>query len=85
MVKAILINDNGVSSQAEQIVGTTKEAIVRYVENEAKKLCNEQGYTITKEDDYKFEVKFVDKRFNNLVTTTTVHFNFNVMYATLVN
>ena len=83
MVKAILVYDDIFSSQAGEIVGTTREAIENYVKQKTEKLCNEQGYNITKSDEYKFEVKFVDKRDNTLVTTTTVHFN--AMMTTLVN
>jgi len=83
MIRAMMINDNGISSQAGEIVGTTREAIENYVKQKTEKLCNGQGYIITKNDEYKFEVKFVDKRDNTLVTTTTVHFN--AMMTTLVN
>lgn len=83
MVKAILVNNNEISSQAGYIVGTTREAIINFVNGQAEKFSNESGYNVTEDNEYKYEVKFINKRDNCFITTITVHFN--VMLETLIN
>lgn len=72
--KAILVNDNGFSSQAGLIIGDTKEEIIKNVVEDIQSLCNEESYEILENTEFKFAIQYKRKSWNDLIVST-LHFN----------
>lgn len=74
MVKGIVVNDNDISSQVGFIFANTREELTDIINKKTLKFCLGGHYEVLKDDEYKYSIRFIDKRCHNVVTTT-VHFN----------
>lgn len=73
MEKAILINENGCSSQAGLIIGETREGIIEQIIKDSENV-REGGYEVIEDTEYKFVISYKRKYWNSSITST-LHWN----------